>query len=159
MCGHILTVSFANNAKSSRVCVGDIGDGVSIERGLVSHGANFLDGRLDGDASGRGEGHFERFFVAQRDVGAGTQASRVVLGSRGGVEWQRSHCLWGVLVQPLKGNNVKQREVVNNTSHHLIDRYRKKTCHENHNVFMDDLCLRSKEQSAVSLSKRMIVRM
>ena len=81
---HVLLVGLADDLEGAGVGVGDVGDGVAVERGLVGHRAHLLDGGAGRGAVG--EHRVEGLVVAERDVCAGAQPPRGLLGGGGGGE-------------------------------------------------------------------------
>lgn len=77
MGGDVLLVSLADDLEGPDVAVGDVGDGVPIDGGLVGDGTDLLDGRPGG--RGSGEDALKGVVIAEGDEGAG--ASR---GGRSG---------------------------------------------------------------------------
>lgn len=94
---HVFAIRFPDDPKSARVGVRYVRDGVPVQRRLVGDRTYLLDGQL-GDGLGLGwERGFKGLVVAERDVGAGAEASGRLQGGRGGVLRCR---LRDVLVQP-----------------------------------------------------------
>lgn len=72
--GDVLLVSLADDLEGADVGVGDVGDGVAVDGGLVGDGADLLDRQLGG--RGSGEDALEGLVVAEGDEGAGTFCGR-----------------------------------------------------------------------------------
>lgn len=85
MRSHVFPVSFSDDAEGSRVGVGYVGDRVSVQRHLMRDGTNLLDGQLRARLPLAGKGRVKSFVVAEGDVSTGAQASRGMLGRRGGI--------------------------------------------------------------------------
>lgn len=97
--GHVLAVRLPDDAEGARVGVGYVGDRVSVQRCLVGDGTHLLDGQLGAGLGRLGKGRLEGFVVTECDVRAGAEASRGLLGRRGGILRRR---LRNVLIQPLE---------------------------------------------------------
>lgn len=85
VCSHVFPVSFADDAEGSRVSIGYVGDGVSVQCNLMCDGTNLLDGQLRARLPLVGKGHLKSFVIAERDISTGAQASCGMLGKRGGI--------------------------------------------------------------------------
>lgn len=69
----VLLVSLADDLEGADVGVGDVGDGVPVDGGLVGDGADLLDGQPGG--RGSGEEALKGVVVAEGDKGAGASCS------------------------------------------------------------------------------------
>lgn len=107
MRGHVFAVGFPDDAEGSRVGVRYVGDRVSVQGHLVRDGTDLLDGQLRAGLAPAGKGHLEGLVVAERDVGAGAQASRGMLGGRCGILLRG---LGHVLIQSLENSGKKKKK-------------------------------------------------